>query len=147
MTAKQFLKQYEEADKKARRLKAEYEAECILIDAIRSSSDNDGMPHGSNIGRPTEDKAIRLQDKALKWRAAELKAIEIRQTVFDVIRDIEGVPGEVLYHRFILLESWDVVCDSVNYTWPTVRKYWHKGETIVEEKISTRCYNSNSDIL
>ena len=147
MTARHFLRQYEVADKKARLLKAEYDAECLLIDAIRSSSDNDGMPHGNSIGRPTEEKAIRLMDKAVRWRAAELKAIETRQAVFDVISEIEGVPGEVLYHRFILLESWDVVCDSVNYTWPTVRKYWHKGESIVEEKINTRCYNHISDIL
>lgn len=135
MTAKQFLRQYEEADRRARRLRAEYEAECLLIDALRSSSDNDGMPHGNSVGRPTEEKAIRLMDKAHKWKAAEARAIEMRQIVFDVVSTVEGVPGDVLYHRFILLESWEDVCGAVNYTWPTVRKYWHKGEMMVEEMI------------
>lgn len=135
MTAKQFLRQYEEADRRARRLRAEYEAECLLIDALRSSSDNDGMPHGNSVGRPTEEKAIRLMDKAHKWKAAEARAIEMRQIIFDVVNTVEGVPGDVLYHRFILLESWEDVCGAVNYTWPTVRKYWHKGEMMVEEMI------------
>ena len=61
MTAKEYLKQYEYAHKKAERFREEYEAEMLKVDAVRSLSDNDGMPHGSGISKPTEDKAIRLE--------------------------------------------------------------------------------------
>ena len=46
MTAKEFLRQYEYADRRVRRLEMEYQDELIMVDAIRSASDNDGMPHG-----------------------------------------------------------------------------------------------------
>ena len=78
MTAKEYLKQYECATRQAERCREEYETELLKVDAVRSVSDNDGMPHGSNISKPTEEKAIRLADKALKWKQAELDAIEIR---------------------------------------------------------------------
>ena len=90
MTAKEYLKQYEYAQKKADRYREEYEAELLKVDAVRSLSDNDGMPHGSGISKPTEDKAIRLADKALRWKQAELDAIEIRQEVFDTRACREG---------------------------------------------------------
>ena len=89
MTAKEFLKQYEHADRIVQRCKTEYETEVEKIDAIGSTLSNDGMPHGSGISRKTEDKAIRLAEKATKWKAAELDAIAKRQKVFEVIYDIE----------------------------------------------------------
>ena len=66
MTAKEFLRQYEYADRKVRRLETEYHDELIMVDAIRSASDNDGMPHGSGISKPTEEKALRIADKHLR---------------------------------------------------------------------------------
>ena len=60
MTANEYLKQYEWAVNRVRRYEEAYAKESMLIDAVRSLSDNDGMPHGSGIGRPTEVKAIRL---------------------------------------------------------------------------------------
>lgn len=116
MAAKEFLKQYEYADRRAKRLKAEYEREMQLIDAIRSASDNDGMPHGNGISKPTEDKAIRLADKALAYQTAALEAIRIRQQVFDLIETIPGEHGAVLYERYVNLKTWDEVSQSVGYS-------------------------------
>ena len=59
MTAKDYLEQYREADRIARRLADEYEKELIQIDAVKSVSDIDGMPHGNGIIKTVEDKAIR----------------------------------------------------------------------------------------
>ena len=75
MTAKEYLKQYEYAQRRADIFREEYEAEILKVDAVRSLSDNDGMPHGSGISKPTEERAIRLADKAKKWRDAELDAL------------------------------------------------------------------------
>lgn len=135
MTAKEFLKQYEYADRRARKLRAEYEREVQLIDAIRSSSDNDGMPHGSGISKPTEDKAEKLSDKAMRLVDAKLEAVKVRQEVFDTIMEVGGFEADVLIERYVNLKTWECVCLSVNYTWPTVRMAWHRGLDKVEEII------------
>ena len=136
MTAKEFLRQYEEADKKARLLKAEYDAECLLIDAIRSSSDNDGMPHGSGISKPTEERAIRLADKAKKWRDAELDALEVRQMVFDTICIVPDIEGKVLYERYIHLRKWEEICYRLNYSWKGIHLVHRRALNIVDSLIN-----------
>lgn len=116
MTAKEFLQQYGEAVRIAERIKTEYNQERDLIDSVRSALGGDGVPHGGGISKATENKAIKLADKALELKDAELEAIRIRQKVFDVIRTVPGEKGDVLYERYINLKSWDEVADSVGYS-------------------------------
>ena len=137
MTAKEYLKQYERAAKRAQRYRQQYEEESALIDAVRSLSDNDGMPHGSGISKPTEDKAIRLADRRMRLIKAELEAIRIKQDLFDFIDGIEGVEGDVLYHRYIRLLKWEEVCLIVHYSWPNTmrihRRALDKVQKIIDE--------------
>ena len=117
MKAKDFLKQYEYADKKAKRLQAEYERELELIDSVRSTLGGDGMPHGSGISRRTEDAAIRLSEKAEKWKVAQTDAIHKRQLVFDAIHDIDGVEGDVLYQKYINYgQTWEEIAQALHYS-------------------------------
>lgn len=116
MTAKEFLQQYGEAVRIAEMIKTEYDQEQDLIDSVRSALGGDGTPHGGGISKATENKAIKLADKALELKDAELEAISIRQKVFDVIRTVPGEKGDVLYERYINLKSWDEVADSVGYS-------------------------------
>ena len=127
MTAKEYLQQYGEAVRVAERLKTEYDQELLKIDAVRSTLGGDGTPHGTGISRATEDKAIRLADKALELKDAELDAIRIRQEVFDLIRTVPGEKGDVLYERYInlvedketgrlRLKTWDEVAEAVKYS-------------------------------
>ena len=136
MTAKEFLKQYEYADRRARRLRAEYEKELLLIDAIRSASDNDGMPHGSGISNPTEDKALKLADKAMRWKEAELDAIHKRQEVFELIYGIDGIEGEVLIERYINLRKWEEICVLVHYSWHGVHSIHRRALAIVDRALN-----------
>ena len=135
MTAKEFLGQYRRAERIADRLRAEYEKELIQIDAVKSVSDIDGMPHGNGINKTTEDKAIRLADKAMAWRVAELDAIAIRQQVFDLIWDIPDIEGDILYERYIELRKWADVCEKLSRSWPSVRSHHIKALDIVDAKI------------
>ena len=138
MDARRYLKQYEDAVDRIRYCQEEYDEEMLLVDAIRSPSDNDGMPHGTGISKPTEQKAERLALKALRLFDAKLEAIRIRQEVFDTIMQIGGLESKVLIERFVYLKTWDEVCRSVHYSWPTVRGAWHHGEEKLEDIINTR---------
>lgn len=136
MTAKEFLKQYEHASRIVQRCKTEYETEVEKIDAIGSTLSNDGMPHGSGISRKTEDKAIRLAEKATKWKAAELEAIAKRQEVFEVIYDIKGIEGEILIERYINLRKWEDICVLIHYSWRGTHKIHARALQIVEARIN-----------
>ena len=139
MNANQYLKQYEYAVKRAARYQGEYERESLLIDAVRSLSDNDGMPHGSGISKPTEVKAVRLADKKLRLIDAKLEAIRLRQEIFDTVMSLDGLEADVLVERYLNLDeyghlqTWESVCDRVHYSWPTVRSAWHRGLNMVDE--------------
>ena len=135
MTAKEYLRQYEYAVDRVRRYEEEYQNELTLIDAIRSASDNDGMPHGSGIGKPTEDKAIRLADRALRLTEARLEAIQIRQEVFDLIDSIDGIEGDFLYRRYINLHKWEEICVMLHYSWQGIHLVHRRALVIVESRL------------
>ena len=138
MTAIEFLEQYEEAVWVVKRREREYKDETAMIDAVRSLSDNDGMPHGSGISKPTEAKAIRLADKKLRLIQAKLDAIEVRQNVFDVVDRVEGVPGDVLFQRYILLKKWDAVYKAINYSETSTWRFYRAGLERVEQLIGIK---------
>ena len=136
MRAKEYLRQYEDLDKKARYFKEEYELETEKIDAIGSTLGGEpGMPHGTGIYRKTEDKAIRLADAAMKWKIAELDAIEKRQEVFEVISKVRGIEGEVLYQRYIALYKWEQICVNIPMSWTGVHKAHRRALAIVQSML------------
>ena len=133
MTAKEFLKQYEYADRRAKRYEDEYKLEHDLIGSI--SINYDGMPHGNGISRKTENEALRLAEKAERCVDARLEAIRIRQEVFDLISDIDGVEGEILYQRYIKLLKWEAVCIVVHLSWYAVHDHHKKALAIVQNRL------------
>lgn len=116
MTVKEYLRQYEAAERIARRLKTEYDMQMQKIDAIKSPMNTDGMPHGSGISNRTEQAALRLVEAAERYKDAEVEALKKRQQVFELIWNVPGLKGDILYERYINLKSWDQVADSVHYS-------------------------------
>lgn len=133
MTAKEYLQQYGEAVRNAERLKREYIRELELIDAVGSTLGGDGLPHGNGISRKTEDKAIRLAEKAAALRDARIEAIRIRQEIFETIQSVPGAKGEVLYERYIELKSWDEISEAVGYTKRHARNIHDEALAYVED--------------
>ena len=133
MTAKEFLKRYEYADLRAKRYEDEYKLEHELIGSI--SINYDGMPHGNGISRKTEDDALKLAEKAERCVTARLDAIRVRQEVFDLISDIDGVEGEILYQRYIKLLKWEAVCIVVHLSWYAVHDHHKKALAIVQNRL------------
>lgn len=122
MVIKEYLEQYRVADRKAKRLRREYEKEKALIDSIKSPLATDGTPHGSGISKTVEMRAIKLADKLLEYEDAELDAIEIRQAVFDTIMKIDGIESDILYSYYVdyydekrnKARTWDDVAEIVH---------------------------------
>ena len=114
MTVKEYLRQYEAAERIARRLKTEYDEQVLMIDNIKSPSNTDGMPHGSGISNRTEQSALRLLETAERYKNAEVEALKKRQQVFSLIWNVPGLKGDILYERYINLKSWDQVADTVH---------------------------------
>ena len=133
MTAKEFLKQYEEANHKALQRRREYEKQCELIGSVTVKMD--GMPHGSNVSKPTEEDALRLVDKHMALIQAELDAIRVRQQVYDLVDDIPGIEGQVLYERYINLHKWEEICVLLHYSWQGVHKVHKRALAIVESRL------------
>jgi DNA-directed RNA polymerase specialized sigma subunit len=136
MTAKEYLNQYGEALRRERALRREYEEEQLLIDAIKSTSDLDGMPHGGGPRRIVEEKAIRLNAKWQKWKEAEIKSIELRQEIFDVIFSIDGLERDILVARYIKRKKWRDVPDAVHASYPTVIRHHQIALEMVEARIN-----------
>lgn len=130
MTAKEFLRQYGEAERVAKRLKTEYIQELEQIDAIKSPMNTDGMPHGTGISRIVEQRAVRLSEKAERYKDAQIEAMRKRQEVFDVIWNVPDLKGQILYERYINLRTWEDVADTVHVSLRHVHRL--HGEVLLE---------------
>ncbi|MBR3277742.1 MAG: hypothetical protein IKG01_02375 [Lachnospiraceae bacterium] len=135
MTAKQYLKQYENAVKVARRVRNEYEEELDLIDNIRSSLGGDGTPRSGEISKKVERQALKLSEKADELREAEAAAIETRQMIFNTVMQVPDDKGSVLYERYILLKEWKDVADAVGYSEGHIYELHRQGLEYVDQLI------------
>lgn len=133
MNAKQFLKQYEEANNKAVQRRREYEKQHELIGSL--SVKMDGMPRGSGISNPTERDALRLVDRHLSLIQAEQDAINLRQEVYEVVDKIPGIEGRVLYERYIELHKWEEICILLHYSWQGIHKVHKRALALVESRL------------
>lgn len=127
LAAQGYMDKYRDACRRVRQCEEQYEREELLIDAIHSPSDNDEMPHGNSVGRPTESKAIRLTDKGLDLYTAKLDALRVQREVFETAYKVGGVEGDVLIERYINLKDWSDVYKAVNYSESQTLRYHRCG--------------------
>lgn len=127
LAAQHYMEKYGDACRRVRQCAEQLERERLGVDAIRSSSDNDGMPHRHNIGRPTEDKAIRLVDKGMNLFEAKDEARRIQREIFEVAYQVGGVEGDVLIERYIKLKDWRDVYKAINYAESQTHRYHRAG--------------------
>lgn len=135
MKAKDFLKQYEQAVKDTNKLERELSDLRESYDQIKSVTDYDGMPHGSNIGHPTEEKAIKVADKSLEYVRALQHRSEVREAVFEVVFAVKGIEGDVLYERYIKLKKWEDICVQLNYSWNGVHSAHKRALNVVSNMV------------
>jgi hypothetical protein len=93
------------------------------------------MPHGSGISRTTEDKAIRLSEKRLKWKEAELDALHVRQQIFETIQKVSGIEGDVLIEKYVNLKTWEQIAEEYHYTVRGIQYAHGRALLMVAEKM------------
>lgn len=151
MTAKEYLMQYEEAARLARRLKTEYDKEVDLIDMISSPLGGDGTPRDGFISRTTENKALRIADKFAYYRDAELEALRIKRKVLNTIKVVPGEAGSTLYERYInlkwderrkilRLQTWDEVAKAIGYSKRQAYRFHEVGLAAVQNVIECHSF-------
>ena len=138
--ATEYLEQYEYALYAANRARANYELETERIDAIGSTLASDGQPHGTGISRKTEDKAVRLADRAKEWLDAEEQAQIKLEEITDFLNRIPGIEGVVLYQRYVQLLGWKEIADNLIYSESGIFKVRERALAIAE-----RMLNNESD--
>lgn len=138
MTAREYLEQYKEAELKVEQLRIEYRKQLEKADTIRSPLDSDGSQHSGSVSNTTAERAVRLADKAMELKEAEADALEIRQEIYNTVRQVQGEKGAILYERYINLKKWEDVADAVGYS---ERHVYNLHDEALEEvrKIAVYC--------
>ena len=139
MTVKEYLLQYKALTLKAAQLKAEYDREQSEIDEIRSPLGGDGLPHGNEITKTVENRALRLTDKLLAYEEARIDALEKRQEIFDLISEVPQPMSDVLFERYLNLKTWNEVADWLNYSLSAVHYQERKGLKYIATKLVLFC--------
>lgn len=136
MTAKEYLRQYESIKRKIRILNDRIGSLENESDCVKSLSDNDGLPHGSNIGNPTADWAIRITDEKLKCIGLRQEAHEIGEEITNTILKVDGIEQEVLYLRYIKLMRWEDITYAIGYSWKQTHRFHGSGLKKIEKIIN-----------
>lgn len=127
LAAKEYMDQYGDACRRVRQCEEQLARENLSVDSIRSASDNDGMPHGTSVGRPTEDKAVKLVERGIDLFEAREEARQVQREIFEVAYQVGGVEGDVLIERYIKLNDWRDVYKAVNYAESQTHRYHRAG--------------------
>ena len=140
LEAQRYLQRYESADRRAKSLEREYKREEELIDTVRSTADIDGLPKSKGIKRATEERAIRLADKAAEMKIATLDALHERQEVAEIIFAVQEADArEVLAERYInYSQTWEEICVKISFSWGKVHAEHRKGLDAVSKLLQTQ---------
>lgn len=115
MSAKEYLERYKVALQRQR----QYEERVEMVTTFLKGIDMDGQPHGTNIGKPTEEIAINLALLKEQLVFAKAEAEQIRQEIASQIDEMEDVKSkELLYCRYVLLLPWSRVCRRLDVLRP-----------------------------
>lgn len=115
MRAKEYLERYKIALQRQR----QYEERVEMVTTFLKGIDMDGQPHGTNIGKPTEEIAINLALLKEQLVYAKAEAEQIRQEIASKIDEMEDVKSkELLYCRYVLLLPWSRVCRRLDVLRP-----------------------------
>lgn len=138
MTAKEYLNEPRRLYHRARRLEERYTELFEKATSPKCALNlGDGLGvQSSPSGNSREKLLVDLADAKLEYVSAELDYIECRQNVFELIYDIDGNVGDVLYKRYIKMQTWEQITNEEgSCSLRNVHKLHNKGLRIVEDKL------------
>jgi DNA-directed RNA polymerase specialized sigma subunit len=94
------------------------------------------MPHGTGVSRQTENKAIRLADRAKEWLDAEEQAQIKLEEITEFLNRIPGIEGVVLYQRYVQLLGWKEIADNLIYSESGIFKVRERALMIAERMLN-----------
>ena len=108
------------------REEAERYEEMILERQPSTSAKMDAMPHGTMIGKPTEDKAVEL----ISLETLMLSLVAERHRLVDEIatacRDLDSDSSQVILLRYVDGLSWSEIADKLFYSIRWIYKLHNK---------------------
>lgn len=130
MKTKEYLEQYKVATQRVKM----YQERVDMVTTFLKGIDMDGQPHGTNIGKPTEEIAINLALLREELTYAKAEAEMIRQEIASQIDRVRNIKSkELLYSRYVLLLPWTKVAHRLDalrpgkeYELKSVIGYMHK---------------------
>ena len=135
MTVREYLRQYEKAKRRVRRLEAHYHELEEIAGAVKSPMDQDGQPKSFTITKPTEEKAVRLAEALTELEAAREEAEAVLVGMYHVLDKIGGVYGDILIDRYISLMRWEDIADTVHYSLRQTHRLHQKAMNMLREMI------------
>lgn len=133
MTARDYLEQYQQAQRRADSLKEKY---TDLVDAY---GDINGPAYTESrrtgINKPTERKVERAQAVLEKWRRAQLDALEIRQDIYALLEALPCNEADILIRRYVWLEKWEQIEQATGYTHAAVFRIHRQALPLVQDLI------------
>ena len=117
---KQYLRRYQEAKKRAKRIQEE-------IEELRSSKTSpvglgDGMPHGSGTS-DLSGYAARLDELLRELEAEkELQMVTYREIRQQIGMVSDAIEQEILSRRYLIGQSWEKIAVEMKYSYRHVTK-------------------------
>lgn len=141
MTAREYLDEPRRMYNRARRFEERYRELFERATSPRCALNvGDGLGVRSNSGNSRETLLVKLADAKQEYIEAELDYIECRQTVFEILVNIDGTIGDVLIERYIKLKTWEDVCkaEGVNLSWAAVHRMHRDGLKLIESLLTEK---------
>lgn len=98
-----------------------------------TAGDTDGMPRGSDVSDKVGNLSAKISDIRDDIIEANLKYLERKKEVLDVIRQLELGQYNVLFHKYILGMRMMDIAEAMHYSRQTVWRYYEKAIENVEE--------------
>ena len=118
---KDYLRGYERALRQQKRLEEELEA--VRAERILPGITADGMPHGSRKRNDLAEHMVRLEKAESDLMEAIVKRRETREEIVNTIEKLSSEnQKDVLKHRYIDLMSWNVICNTMHYSWKQIHR-------------------------
>jgi len=77
-----------------------------------------------------------IKGDSLEDAQAKLDAFRIRQEVVNLIIDIPGIEGKVLYERYINLLTWEQIAEKLFYSYTGIFYAHNRALDIVDKRLS-----------